>query len=107
MRNEMNIRTDSAKRLETEIHSLKYMLDTQALNESRAWATDAKVKYDYTRISNPRDHERLFVLQEQADNLQKTNKEKTAQINMYKGRIDSYAKIIQANAMTICDQESE
>ena len=76
MRDDIKQRENSSKRLETEIHSLKHMFDTQALNESRMWVSESKIKYDFGKVSNPKDSERILSMTDQVEELLKINKEK-------------------------------
>ena len=107
MRDDIKQRENSSKRLETEIHSLKHMFDTQALNESRMWVSESKIKYDFGKVSNPKDSERILSMTDQVEELLKINKEKDEKIKMLKSKADMMSRSMKENCVKIEELDSE
>ena len=60
IKEEVNNRENSARKLEYEVNSLKYTMDNIAMNESKVWQNESKIKYDYSRVSNPKDNQKGY-----------------------------------------------
>ena len=101
IKEEVNNRENSARKLEYEVNSLKYTMDNIAMNESKIWVNESKIKYDYSRVSNPKDSQKINMLTEQANVLSQLNKEKENKLRIYKQKSDSMSTLLQKNGQIV------
>jgi predicted RNase H-like nuclease (RuvC/YqgF family) len=71
------------------------------------WVSESKIKYDYGKVSNPKDSERIVSMGSQVEELMKMNKEKDERIMMLKSKADSMSRSMKENCVKIGELDSE
>lgn len=71
------------------------------------WVSESKIKYDFGKVSNPKDSERIVSMGGQVEELMKMNKEKDERIKMLKSKADSMSSSMKENCVKIGELDSE
>lgn len=77
------------------------------MNESKLWVNESKIKYDFSRVSNPKDNQKISMLNDQVTELSKLNKQKENKLRILKQRSETMSTLLQKNGQTVFELSHE